>query len=312
MDGTLIGRRVHPGWPENQVKFPHQRVRNGLQTTGAGSLEIALEMTLQTNIGDHFLRSAMLVDDLRTACGGQRSGLRRLIAQIYRPRRKALVELKRFLLKLQNFNHHALRVRRTALAVNWLARCRRLTNGSLKMMNNNSSIQLRKATTADLTQLVVMVNEAYRMEEAFLEGRRIDLDRMKGHFESGVIYVAETRPSGHLVASVYAEALSDKATTPCAQRDTPQTGGAGYIGLLAVDPAWQGKGLARLMMAAAEDNLRHLGCIAAELSVLSMLPDLPPLYEHLGYSRTGTTAFCFHRKLKPGVECQVVLMAKKL
>ncbi len=282
------------------------------EAPGARRFKFALKAPFQANVGNNFLRPAVLVDDLGAAFCGQIASLRCLFTQVNHSRPKAEVKIERFLLKLQNFYFHPLRVRRTGLAVNCLPRCGAPADASLKQMGNITPTRVRTATEADLDPLVELVNEAYRMEEAFLEGRRIDLERMKGHFASGTIYVAEAGPSGQLVASVHAQVLAGEAKIDCVPRGASAKGGTGYIGLLAVDPACRGKGLARRMMAVAEDGLRNIGCVRAELSVLSMLPELPPLYERLGYVRTGISAFCFHRKLKPGVECHVIQMAKKL
>jgi N-acetylglutamate synthase-like GNAT family acetyltransferase len=164
-------------------------------------------------------------------------------------------------------------------------------------MNAAKEIRVRRAAEGDLARLTEMVNEAYRMEEEFLEGQRIDLERMRAQFETGTMFVAEESATGRVVACVYAEVLRERV---------------GYMGTLAVDPAMQGSGLARRMMDVAEGYLRQQGCTQVEISVLSLRPELMPIYNHLGFAQTGTGKYGFHRKLKPGVECETILMAKKL
>lgn len=180
-------------------------------------------------------------------------------------------------------------------------------------MRGTNPIRVRRAVAADLPGLVEMVNDAYRMEEAFLEGQRINLDRMRGHFEAGTIFVAEDVATARVVACVYAEVLTGNAKNPCIEfSDKPSAGGTGYMGMLAVDPACQGSGLARRMMETAEGHLRDLGCGQVEISVLSLRPELMPIYNHLGFVPTGTGKYGFHRKLKPGVECETILMTKRI
>jgi ribosomal protein S18 acetylase RimI-like enzyme len=90
-------------------------------------------------------------------------------------------------------------------------------------------------------------------------------------------------------------------------------GSRGYLGQLAVDPADQGKGLGRIMIEAAEVRLRLQGCEAVDITVLSMRPDLPPLYRRFGYIETGVVEdFRPIRRLAPGVECHGIKMSKQL
>ena len=90
-------------------------------------------------------------------------------------------------------------------------------------------------------------------------------------------------------------------------------GPRGYLGQLAVDPAHQGKGLGRVMIQAAEDHLRTEGCEAVDITVLTMRPDLLPLYRRFGYVETGFVEnFRPVRQLAPGVECRGVKMSKTL
>ena len=90
-------------------------------------------------------------------------------------------------------------------------------------------------------------------------------------------------------------------------------GARGYLGQLAVDPAHQGKGLARLIVKAAEDHLRAEGCEAVDITVLSMRPELLPLYRRFGYVETGIVEnFRPTRQLAPGVQVHGIKMSKTL
>jgi hypothetical protein len=66
------------------------------------------------------------------------------------------------------------------------------------------------------------------------------------------------------------------------------------------------------MVEAAEDHLRRQGCEAVDIVVLSLRPELPPIYRRFGYVESGTEEFHSSRPLKPGVECHCIVMSKQL
>jgi len=69
---------------------------------------------------------------------------------------------------------------------------------------------------------------------------------------------------------------------------TQKAGGLVYIGLVTVDPARQGSGLGRALLAAAEDYAsRQLGADRAEMTVIVQRPELIAWYERRGYRVTG-------------------------
>jgi len=79
-----------------------------------------------------------------------------------------------------------------------------------------------------------------------------------------------------------------------------------------VDPAHQQFGLGRRLTKAAEDRLRALGCEGVDITVLSLRPELPPIYRRFGYVETGTEAFVPARPLKEGLACHCIVMSKDL
>ncbi|MDR3793359.1 MAG: GNAT family N-acetyltransferase [Terracidiphilus sp.] len=153
---------------------------------------------------------------------------------------------------------------------------------------------MRIATETDRTRLIPMINAAFSIEE-FLEGTRTDEGRLAAMMAKGSILMAENQ-SGKLVGSVYLE----------------YRGKRGYLGMLAVDPAEQSKGLARRLVEGAEQCFRSEGCDEVEIIVLNMRPELLPIYRRFGFEVTGTTDFKPSRPLKPGVECHGIVMVKKL
>jgi ribosomal protein S18 acetylase RimI-like enzyme len=93
---------------------------------------------------------------------------------------------------------------------------------------------------------------------------------------------------------------------------TEQRGQRGYLGMLAIDPAHQRKGIGQVLLRAAEALLRHQGCLAVDIFVLSLRPELPAIYRRFGYVETGVEPFHPSRALKPGVECHSIVLSKQL
>jgi predicted N-acetyltransferase YhbS len=153
---------------------------------------------------------------------------------------------------------------------------------------------IRPATTADRLHLIPLINSAFSIE-TFLEGTRTDEERLAAMMQKGTILAAEDG-AGQLLGCVYTEVRGTR----------------GYLGQLAVDPAHQGTGLARRIVAAAEEHLRRQGCEAVEITVLSLRPELPPIYRRFGYVETGTEEFHPSRPLKSGAECHCIVMLKQL
>jgi ribosomal protein S18 acetylase RimI-like enzyme len=61
-------------------------------------------------------------------------------------------------------------------------------------------------------------------------------------------------------------------------------GHRGWINYLAVDPASRRQGFARLIMAAAEDRLRRLGCAKINRQIRRDNPDAIAFYQRLGFA----------------------------
>jgi ribosomal protein S18 acetylase RimI-like enzyme len=158
----------------------------------------------------------------------------------------------------------------------------------------DSPVRIRIASEADRRPLLPLVNSAFSIE-TFMEGTRTDGEQLAAAMRQGDILVAE-QSSGQLLGCVYSEVRGKR----------------GYLGMLAVDPAHQRAGIARLIVGAAEEHLRRQGCEAVEIIVLSLRPELPSIYRRFGYIETGTKEFNPSRALKPGTECHCILMSKPL
>jgi predicted N-acetyltransferase YhbS len=157
-----------------------------------------------------------------------------------------------------------------------------------------SSLHIRPATEADIPRLVRMVNAAFSIE-TFLEGTRTDAESLAATMAKGKVLVAEDA-EGQALGSIYVEVRGER----------------GYMGMLAVDPARQGQGLGGLLVGKAEEILRHAGCQAVDICVLSLRPELLPLYRRFGFQESGTEEFNHGRSFREPVECHMVVMSKVL
>jgi ribosomal protein S18 acetylase RimI-like enzyme len=162
------------------------------------------------------------------------------------------------------------------------------------MSNAFEALNIRSATAADRPRLIPLINSAFSIE-SFIDGTHTDDEQLAAMMEKGTVLVAED-DFGSLLASAYTELR----------------GSRGYLGMLAVDPAHQGSGLGRRLLAAAEDRFRAQRCEAVDITVLSLRPELPPVYRRFGFVETGTEPFHPHSPLKDGLDCHCIVMSKKL
>jgi GNAT superfamily N-acetyltransferase len=175
-------------------------------------------------------------------------------------------------------------------------------------------LRIRFGGDADIARLVEMINAAF-VVESFIEGTRTDAARLAEQRKKGAILLAE-KGDGQLVASVYLE-KRDVEKLEIEKRSPEKAGIAkrgqrGYLGMLAVAPAWQGRSLSRRMMREAEAWLRREECVGVDITVLSLRAELLPIYRHFGFVETGTLPFKPDQKLKEGYECHCIVMSKEL
>ncbi|KAA6457488.1 GNAT family N-acetyltransferase [Acidobacteria bacterium AB60] len=162
------------------------------------------------------------------------------------------------------------------------------------MASELTSLRVRIATSKDADRLIPLINSAFAVE-TFLEGPRTDPERLAAAMRKGTILLAED-VNGCLAASVYLELR----------------GSRGYVGMLAVDPARQRSGLGGRMMREAETYLRQHGCGAVDITVLSLRPELPPVYRKLGFVETGTEPFVYPHRISGDQACHCIVMSKDL
>jgi ribosomal protein S18 acetylase RimI-like enzyme len=156
-----------------------------------------------------------------------------------------------------------------------------------------SEFAFRIGVPGDADAVSRVVNVAYEAERFFVEGDRTSPQEVRALMEQGTFLVA-IAPGESLVGCVYVETLD----------------GLGAFGMLAVDPAAQGRGLGWRLVKAAEAHARAANCSAMAIHVVNVRSDLFPFYRRLGYRETGATEPYVHRPtIRP---CYFVIMRKAL
>ena len=197
-----------------------------------------------------------------------------------------------------------------------------------------SSVRVRLAKPADAEKITTVINSAFRLvEEFFVDEDRIDTGSVLNFLNSGQFLLAERE--GTLLGSVYVESspfpdnqgshtinnlLTDNRGNE--ERDlghgpfnsqseihNPQFPRA-YLGLLAVDPAYQQSGLGSVLMNAAEDYCRAQGASFMDIKVVSLREELCGFYRRRGYVKTGTSSFPAEVETK--LPCHFIDMSKPL
>ena len=157
-----------------------------------------------------------------------------------------------------------------------------------------AGVTLREADERDIPAMIEVVNAAFKAEAFFVNRPRTHPVQLAEHFRFGRFLLAHH--SAELIASVYYELRGER----------------GYIGMLAVRPTEQGRGLGKAMMQAVENTLREAGCRIAELSVVSVRTALPPIYRRLGYHETGFAEVPEELLQKLTMPVQLIRMEKSL
>jgi ribosomal protein S18 acetylase RimI-like enzyme len=150
----------------------------------------------------------------------------------------------------------------------------------------------RIATVADVPAVAALVERAYRGPVA-ATGWTTETGLLTGP-RSSEQHIAELAADP---ASRFVLAEVDGALVGSALVQAPEApGGAAYLGMFAVDPAHQGGGVGRAVVAAAERTVREMwGAPAVRLTVISLRAELIRWYERRGFVRTGRhLPFPFH------------------
>lgn len=150
----------------------------------------------------------------------------------------------------------------------------------------------RCATVSDVDDLVALVESAYRGTSSTLgwttEAHLIDGQRTDAAAVTEVIGRRGARILMAIDVPAAPGAIGGGPVACCQLERRP--GAAAYLGMFAVRPGLQGRGLGRVVIAEAERLVvAEWGSLTMAMSVLAPRSDLIAWYERLGYVRTGDT-----------------------
>ncbi|MEO3403724.1 GNAT family N-acetyltransferase [Mucilaginibacter sp. CAU 1740] len=137
------------------------------------------------------------------------------------------------------------------------------------------------ATLADVPELNVLVNSAYRGESSkqgwtteanLIGGARIDEDMLTAYMhDENVIILKHTDDDGYITGCVYLEVKHPKL----------------YVGMFSVSPLLQNQGVGRKLIEEAEVYARKYDCRTLTMTVISTRFELIAWYKRRGYTPTG-------------------------
>jgi ribosomal protein S18 acetylase RimI-like enzyme len=166
-------------------------------------------------------------------------------------------------------------------------------------VQNDLAISVRRALADDATSVAALVNRAYRVESFFVDGDRTSPAEILSMMEHGDFIVLEH--SDGLAAAVYLDLRLDLRLELGLR--------SAYLGMLSVDPSFQGEGLGTRLVRIVEALSEAAGCVDVTLRIVNLREELPRWYRSLGFEECGTSPF-EHRAVKQ--PCHFIEMRKVL
>ena len=145
------------------------------------------------------------------------------------------------------------------------------------------TLSMSKAEKQDAGQIAALVNSAYRGESSkqgwtteadLLTGRRTDTEEILRLISSDDSMFLLCKAEAELIGSVH---LQKQAEQVC-------------LGMLAVSPPLQGRGIGKQLLLAAEQAAQETWAVnKSVMTVISCRNELIAFYERRGYRRTGVS-----------------------
>ncbi|HET9624415.1 MAG TPA: GNAT family N-acetyltransferase [Kofleriaceae bacterium] len=157
---------------------------------------------------------------------------------------------------------------------------------------------VRRAQPSDAAALTALVNRAYAVEAAFVDGDRVAAGEMAELITAGGFLVLEY-PHG-IAAAVRFQAPGERAELPAS---------AAYFGMLSVHPELQSMGLGRRMVQVVEAMAEASGAAVMRLRMINLREELNRWYKSLGYREVGTSPYTGRGVKRP---CHFIERAKPL
>jgi GNAT superfamily N-acetyltransferase len=143
-------------------------------------------------------------------------------------------------------------------------------------MSDHPEFKIRGGGASDIDEIVRITNAAYVVELFCIEGDRTDSADVRSQMAEGRFLVVQpsTMPT-QLIGSVYLSIHAERA----------------YMGMLAVDPPFQGKGIAKTLIESVEKCCAEAGAKFLEITVINLRTELFPFYSSLGFVPAETEPY---------------------
>jgi ribosomal protein S18 acetylase RimI-like enzyme len=149
------------------------------------------------------------------------------------------------------------------------------------MKETLSRYQFKFASDNQAEEIAALVNSAYRGDEAKL-GWTTETELLGGQRTEAKLVLELIHPPESQILTLYSE--SEKQIVACAHLEIQ--GPVLLLGMLAIRPRLQGRGLGRQLIGQAEVYARRWGCRTIEMSVISIRHELIAWYQRLGFTIT--------------------------
>ena len=143
-------------------------------------------------------------------------------------------------------------------------------------MNENISV----AIIADIPQLLPLINNAYRGEEA-KKGWTHEADLIDGPIRTNETSIKQLIQKPDAIILKY---LHDGKIAGCVYLEKKEE--RLYLGMLSVSPEIQAQGIGKKLLKAAEEHAKNKNCTVIEMTVISVRHELIAWYERNGYHQT--------------------------
>lgn len=140
---------------------------------------------------------------------------------------------------------------------------------------------IEKATLADVSSLVQLINSAYRGEDS-KQGWTTEADLISG-LRTDKFHLMEIITDPTTTFLKYLDETSCIIGCMRLQKQDEKM----YLGMLTVSPMLQGKGVGKKLLQAADEYARNQSCQAIFMTVFSIRTELIAWYERHGYRKTG-------------------------
>jgi len=146
----------------------------------------------------------------------------------------------------------------------------------------NIGYSITAAGVSDIQQLVLLINSAYRGEEA-KKGWTHEADIIVGSVRTDEASLTQLMENTNAVILKYTDDRDNICGCVYLEKQDAQL----YLGMLSVSPRVQGGGIGKQLLTAAEAHALTVGCTSIMMNVIRVRHELISWYRRYGYNDTG-------------------------